>query len=264
MSESFDPVVAGYIGFWVAVSGVVVYFRFRAVRRRLSYAGTQELAERLGLTFDPQCVHGGVGAYGQLPDGRGVRMYEEHRRGGVKALFPWHRETCAGSIVEVGVQAEAWEQLNADQRDEAGALMSPYFYRALDRYRDTLAGMGFSAVTLMEGAVRLKAGKRLPSPDAMAGLLEALGRIAAETESMCIERVLTGRRPDDEPQVASEDPSEHVQHEAPATPADESEPVPSYAKAPWRCDQCDSLNPPEMKRCQMCSTERAAEGASAS
>ena len=255
MDESLNAGTLVFVSVWLLVFGAVAGYRYCYARRRLSHKTVQGLAQGLGLTYDPHCINGSVGAFGQLPDGRSVRLYEEHRRGPA-GLFPWHRETCAGSILEVGVEAEAWEQLNADQRGVARALMSARFYDSLDRYREKLLSLGFTTVTLADGMVRLKAGKRLPTSERMVSLLEALGRIAAETEAACIEHVLTGRRPDGEPAPAGHDESAHV-GEMPFSDglADEAEDV-AYVPAPWKCEGCDALNPAEMNRCQMCSTER--------
>ena len=82
--------------------------------------------------------------------------------------------------------------LNADQREAARALMGARFHDALDRHREKLSSLGFTTVVLADGMVRLKAGGQLPTSERMAGLLEVLGRIAAETEAACIEHVLTG------------------------------------------------------------------------
>ena len=255
MNESLIP---GFIAFalvWLLVFGAAAAYRHVHVRRRLSHETVREWAEGLGLTFDPHCIHGSVGAFGQLPDGRGVRLYEEHRRGQA-GLFPWHRATCVGSILEVGVEAEAWEQLNADRREAARALMGARFHDALDRHREKLSSLGFTTVVLADGMVRLKAGGQLPTSERMAGLLEVLGRIAAETEAACIEHVLTGRRPQGGPAVAAGGESACAREVSPSGgSADEPGDV-AYVRAPWKCECCDALNPAEMNRCQMCSTER--------
>ncbi|UCG33661.1 MAG: hypothetical protein JSU68_03310 [Phycisphaerales bacterium] len=255
MHESLSPGSVALVSVWLLVLGAAGAYRYVHARRRLGHAATRESAEKLGLTFDPQCVRGGVGAFGQLPDGRGVRLYEEHRRGHT-GLFPWHMQTCAGSILEVGVEAEEWEQLNADQREAARALMSACFYDSLDHHRDELASLGFTRVALADGMVRLNAGHRLPTCERMVALLEALGRMAAETEKACIEYALSGRRPGGEPAVATSVDSARA---ADAAPFDGSPGEPgdvAYVPAPWKCEGCGALNPAEMSHCQMCSAER--------
>lgn len=256
MSESLNPGFVALVSVWVLVFGAGAAYRYCYARRRLDRHSARAVAEGLGLTFDPHCIHGSVGAFGQLPDGRAVRLYEEHRRGHT-GLFPWHKQTCTGSILEVGVEAEAWEQLNADERDAARALMSTHFHDSLDRYREQLLGLGFTTVTLAGGVVRLKAGKRLPSSEGMVRLLEALGRIAAETEAACVEHVLTGRRPAGGPVVAASGASAQAQAAATSQGlADETGDV-AYVPAPWKCEDCEALNPADVNRCQMCSTERS-------
>ena len=249
MDKTFSLLNTLILGLWVV--GIVTALGMRCLnaRRRLDRRGTSELADRLGLTFDEHGARGGVGAFGQLPDGRGVRLYEEGRRR-PRGMLPWQRCLRLASILEVGIEGQAWEQLNADQRDEAHLLMAGRFRQSMDRHRDELTRLGFAQLALTERAVRLRTGQRLPAPDHMVDLLEVMGRIAAETEAACIRRVLTGETavPERVDPPAQSDPEES-RHQPVVSPA---------AKEPWRCATCQALNPAELSRCQMCSADQTA------
>jgi len=250
MVKTFSLLNALILGMWVA--GIVVALGIRCLnaRRRLNRRGTRELADRLGLTFDEQGARGGVGAFGQLPDGRGVRLYEECRRRR-RGLLPWQRGLRLASILEVGVEGEAWEQLNADQRDEARLLMAGRFHQAMDRHRDELTHLGFAQLALTEQAVRLRSRQRLPAPDRMVALLEVMGQIAAEAEAACIGQVLTGK-------IAVPEQVDLPAQSGLDKPLDRPA-APLTPEEPWRCATCQALNPAELSRCQMCSTRRSAE-----
>ena len=250
MGEAFTLLNLVVMGLWVA--GILAALGIRCLnsRRRLDRRATRELAEQLGLLFDEHAAYGGVGAFGQLPDGRGVRLYDEHKRRR-RGLLPWQRGLRVASILEVGVEGEAWEQLNTDQRDEARLLMTGHFYGALDRHRDELTRLGFADLSLNEQAVRLRAGHRLPTSSGVTDLLEVVGRIAAETEAACIRQVLRGAEPAPK-QIAVE--AGPASQETPDRP-DDSPPAPE----PWPCANCQALNPGELSHCQMCSAERSIE-----
>jgi len=231
--------------------GIAAWFLRRRNNKKagLNRGHTQELAEKLGLIFDPNGARGSVSVYGQMPDGRAVHLYEEHTKR-PRGLMPWQRGMRVASILEVGVETEAFDALNSEQRERARHAQYRHFQNALKEFSEELTATGYSGVTLREGMLRVRGSLMLAGAERLSTLMECLGRMAAEIEARCVAEAKDGQPPKPRPKQV------RTTHLADADPvASDASPG---SEETWTCTACQSLNPDELRTCQMCSLQRCA------
>lgn len=255
------------MAFWAV--GIGAFFMRRTANKRsgLDRARTRQLAEKLGLAFDEHAPRNSVSVFGQLPDGRAVRLYEEHKKK-PRGLLPWQRGVKVSSVLEVGVESEAFDRLTAIQQEDARTVMHRHFRLAQKQHADELMRLGFSAVTLSDTLVRVRGSLMSAGPERIADLMVCLGCIATDTETRCVSHARSGKSPQPAPDPTTQLGASH--QSPPLDPTRDSLPGPLDApqqpalrpSAPdvpapdqtWNCSACNARNPNELAICQMCST----------
>ncbi len=229
--------------------GIAAWFLRRRNNKKagLNRRHTRELADKLGLIFDPHGARGSVSVYGQMPDGRAVRLYEEHTKR-PRGLMPWQRGMRVASILEVGVESDAFDALNSERRDHARHAQYRHFQDVLKESFEELTATGYSGVTLHEGMMRVRGSLMLAGAERLSTLMDCLGRMAAEIEARCVAEAKDGQAPKPRPKPA---PAAHLADADPVA----SDSLPGSEET-WICSACQSLNPDELRACQMCSTQR--------
>ncbi len=254
-TELIPNEVAPYFG-WIifgvvsllAVTGTFRRFRHNS-RNEMNKPSVRDAAAHFGMILVEGDQGTGAMLSGLLPDGRGVKMYEDVKFKRVPLAYRQHNPRMVTSVLQVEAMGREWESLSAANRQEAAVQLPTEMSRALNAVRAELMDLGSPTVTITQGVYEIRAFAAGLSTEQLVRLIEVLAEAAAQAEAACIAG-LHGRAAGGF--AATPSPGESAASTGASESAAGGE---TFEATPWNCPGCNALNPGERHVCQMCGLE---------
>jgi hypothetical protein len=239
IAANLGLIVFGLIGV-MATAGLLRRFRHNS-RNEMNKPSVRSAAEHFDMILVESPDGTGAMLSGLLPDGRGVKMFEDVKYKRVPLAYRNHTPRLVTSVLQVEAMGREWEALSAANRQEAALSLPSEMSRALNAVRGELMQVGSPTVSIAQGMYEIRNFAAGLETEQLVRLIELLAEAAAQAEAACI-AALHGR-------TGAATAATGASDDETAAPGETAE------TTPWNCPSCNALNPGRRHVCQMCGLE---------